>query len=410
MRSNRRLSISILLVLVFVLVGFLVLEEIASEGVVKQEGQLGLKAEIESPSPEFGARQVLHSDPDEDTSVTGGIPPPAILRVLVVQQDSQPLTGASVHLFRKSLAHLDLGRTTEDGSLDIDMRELEGSQPRVVATKAGYSPSSRLIPRGSQELRLVLHPAATISGQVTFGGVSLRLEGLRVIAEDPASSAFDRSRVFRTDDPELAALGATTDDNGRFVIQGVRADRSYHLYAGGRGFYSRERAHIGSSGPRSESIIAVEKVYGAITRFVDEHGADAHFPPALRNGGWWRSLSAADQSRPEESTPLDPSLPFLGLSGLDPFLISDLPPAFGLVLESTRVDYPRISDRVDAGRPPGYEEYSVTYPLLPLEGVSRRFRSFCVEQWEALVRFDCDSSTSRRERSCPWNSHPSRGC
>lgn len=297
------------------------------------------------------------------------------LRVRASTRGGLAVAGAEVLVYPRGSDWWRAGWTDEQGECALSLESMpEGVGHRVVVLRDGFAPASRSIAPEAGVVHLVLDPASRIAGQVQFGGQPLRRAGILVVAEDPASPRFDRTRFYLAEDPELDRLSARTDEDGRFTIEGVRGDRAYRLYAGGHGYVAREWKASGLEGGRDALAVPVERVFGAVLRFVDEQGRDADLPATFWKAGWWRRVLAGDPSGSGEYGhtehgvhSLDIHSPFLGLAGLDPALVEGRPISWALNLVSTQSLSVNPLRRTDRGRPPGFEEYEVSYELQALE-------------------------------------------
>jgi hypothetical protein len=167
---------------------------------------------------------------------------------------------------------LRFGATDASGTLAVERSRLTGS--RLVATADGFSASEvALRPPLSATIELSLARAREIGGIVLDDSTSLPApKGTRVVAW-PAELRLAPvlgGHGALAGDPRT--LSASTDEHGVFTIRGVPLDATrYCFVAGGPGLAMRRSTCV----EMSDGVVVelhASKLYGVVTRLVDERG------------------------------------------------------------------------------------------------------------------------------------------
>lgn len=227
----------------------------------------------ESAPPQVEAEAARDADSSTDRVSAGagsaGSEPTA-LTVVVVDEQGSAVEAAAVHALDAEQHEL-VGITGADGAFVVST----GARARehIGASRSGYEFSKLPWPPADQaELRIELRAATKLAGLVVKGDGSPAGPGIQVMAwgED---RQFEREIVRRVIACDPRYLGAVTDAEGRFAIEGVAPERLYYLAAGGMGYASPEYV-VARPFTTAELRIEVHRVFATWLRLRERLGGE----------------------------------------------------------------------------------------------------------------------------------------
>lgn len=151
-----------------------------------------------------------------------------------------------------------------------------------------------------------------IRGRVRFVHGEALWTGVHVLAYERGATAPGPRAVREALDGTRALHVTQTDGIGRFVLEGLRADRTYSLCAGGNGYLSETLRGV-RVGP-DDVDVRIRKLFGALIELQDEDGGPVRISSAfdLVPCRVWSDVSGAEARATWDAV----------LAGIDPELVS----------------------------------------------------------------------------------------